>query len=155
MMRRGRPSKGLDHIEKLEGEPEQKERLRVVLATLTGETTVRAAAETLGLSETRVHELRDLALRGALLGLAPRRMGRPPKVLPAGSTRVEELEQEVQDLKDTLLLSQLRTEIALTMPQLLKDRGDLPEGEEKGGPTGRAARRKSQRAGRKRMKIRR
>jgi transposase-like protein len=154
-MPRGRPSKGLDHIAKLEGEPELKERLRLVLGTLTGETTVREAARTLALSETRLHELRNQALQGALEGLGPKPPGRPRRHVPEESRRVQELEETVQKLRETVLLGQLRTEIALTMPHVLVDPGDLPEGEEKGGSMCRQERRRRERDAMRRRKIRR
>ena len=39
-MTNGRPNKGLGHVDGLDADAAQKERLRVILATLSGELTV-------------------------------------------------------------------------------------------------------------------
>jgi hypothetical protein len=109
-------------VERLRGTAEEKQRLRLVLETLSGERSVREASELLGLSEARFHQLRQAALEGALAGLAPSPVGRPPKVEPEESSRVDELEREVRDLRIDLQAARVRTEIALTMPHLLRDR---------------------------------
>lgn len=77
-MRRGRPPEGLRHIDRLEGSEESKLRLRTILETLSGECTIAEACERLGLSEARLHQLRQAALEAALSGLAPGQPGRPP-----------------------------------------------------------------------------
>jgi transposase len=117
----GRPPKGFGHVDGLEGPDELKTRLRVILATLTGELTVQEAAHQLGVSEARFHELRRESLQGALDGIAPGRPGRPrKKEEPVERLRVAELEREVDELKVDLQAARVRTEIALTMPYLLR-----------------------------------
>ena len=116
----GRPPERLGHVDRLEGPDRLKERLRVILATLTEERTVQEAARELGVSEARFHELRRQALQGALDGIAPGRPGRPRREQPVEPSRVEELEREVDDLKVDLQAARVRTEIALTMPHLLR-----------------------------------
>jgi hypothetical protein len=110
----------LKHIDRLSGPVESKERLRVILETLTGERTVSDASERLGIIEARFHCLRQEALEGALSALVPRRAGRPPKVSDAVPARQTELEEQVHDLQLELQAAEVRTEIALTMPHLLK-----------------------------------
>jgi transposase-like protein len=117
----GRPPEKLGHVDRLEGPDRLKERLRMILATLTGERTVQEAAHELGVSEARFHELRRQSLQGALEGIAPGRPGRPRKEEPIEASRVRELEREVDDLKVDLQAARVRTEIALTMPHLLRD----------------------------------
>jgi transposase-like protein len=107
-------------VDGLEGPDETKHRLRVILETLTGERTVAEACAELEIGEARFHQLRQQALQGALQGLRPGRAGRPRKEEPVAPGRVEELEQEVRDLEIDLQAARVRTELALTMPHLLK-----------------------------------
>jgi transposase len=118
----GRPPEGTRHVDRLEGPEETKRRLRVILETLREECTVEEACERLGVSEARFHALRHQALRGALAGLAPAAPGRPRKVEEEESSRVRQLERQVEELKFDLQAERVRTEIALTMPHLLRER---------------------------------
>jgi transposase len=114
----------MEQVDRLRGTREAKRRLRVVLETVTGELSVREACERLDLSEARFHQIRQQALEGALEGLRPAAPGRPRKPeASAAPSRVEELEREVQDLRIDLQAARVRTEIALTMPHLLRDEG--------------------------------
>jgi hypothetical protein len=74
----------------------------------------------MSVSEARFHTLRRQALQGALSGLAPRRIGRPPKPPPAGPSRVEQLEREAEELRTALWAAEIREELAMTMPHLLR-----------------------------------
>ena len=122
-MRHGRPPVGLGHVDRLEGSEDLKERLRVVLATITGELTIEEACERLGVGPSRLHEMRREALEGALAGLAPGRAGRPRHETRADTDRIRQLEQKVRDLEDDLQASLVRTEIALAMPHLFTRAG--------------------------------
>ena len=135
-MSRGRPAKGIGHVDGLDGPEEQKRRLRVILATLTGERSVAEACALLELSEARFHELRQQALAAALAGLDPGPSGRPRRQPEAPPTRVGELEDEVRRLRIELQAARVRTEIALVMPQLL---------DRKKNATGRKAKKKRRR----------
>lgn len=119
-MRRGRPPLGTEHVKRLEGDDESKERLELVLKTITGELTTAEACERLGVGETQLGRLRERALQGALAALEPRPVGRPPKEPDPEAERIAELEAEVQDLKLDLRAAQIREEIALVMPHLRK-----------------------------------
>jgi transposase-like protein len=107
-------------VDRLEGPEELKRRLLVILETLSGGKSVREACKELEVSEARFHELRKQALEGALAGLSPGRAGRPPKEEPAPPGRVEELEHEVRELEVDLQAALVRTELAMTMPNVLK-----------------------------------
>ena len=134
MARRGRPGKGLGHIDDLYGDDVAKERQKAILQTVSGELSVREAAKRLGLSEARVRTLRAEALQGMLDALEPKPPGRPPKEAERiEPSAVEELEHQIRELKVDLQIARARTELALTMPHVLKDRPQ-PGAEEGGGP---------------------
>jgi transposase-like protein len=117
--RRGRPPKGIDHVDSLPGDPEEKERLKVILETLTGDLPVPEACRRLSISESRFHELRQQALTGMLSGLAPRAPGRPPA--EREPDQVQELKAQVRFLEQELQISRVQTEIAVVDPSLLRD----------------------------------
>jgi len=133
-MGRGRPPVGLGHVDRLLGPISSKQRLRVILASLTGGMTVDEACRELGVGEARFHVLRRDALEGALSALAPSRTGRPPSPEPtADDRRIMELEQELEELKLDLYASRVRERLALTMPHVLHDpHGERPS-EKKSG----------------------
>jgi len=122
-MTRGRPPLGSGHVDGLEGPEASKERLRIILETLSGERTVAEACEVLGIGETRYHALRREALSGALEALAPRAPGRPRREESPEDRRVKELESQVADLEEEIVCQRARLELALTMPHVLH----LPE----------------------------
>jgi transposase-like protein len=116
----GRPPQGVSHVDRLEGPQEVKERLRVILETLTGTCSIAEASERLGVSESRVHELRREALEGALGALLPRPAGRPAAPAREGSDREAELRCRIRDLEIDLQAALVRTELALAMPQVFE-----------------------------------
>jgi transposase len=123
MKRRGRPPKGSALVEKFMGSDEGKERLKTIVATLTGELSVEEACEHLGVGETRFHQMRDEVLESGLAALEPKAVGRPREEESEEARRVRELEAKVDRLKLELHAADVRTMIALTMPHLLKDVG--------------------------------
>jgi hypothetical protein len=142
MARRGRPPKRLGHVDSLEGDAQTKDRLKAILATLTGDLSVPEACERLEMSETRFHELRRLALEGMEAGIAPRPPGRPPKE-PEEDEEVTYLKARLRWLEEEVQILRTRTEIALVNPELLRDpipypppgrgekRGSLPKGQKR------------------------
>ena len=78
-MARGRPPRGSAHVDSLDGPDELKQRLRVLLDTLSGTCTIDEACCKLGVSAARLHEMRHQALAGALEALTPGRAGRPAR----------------------------------------------------------------------------
>jgi hypothetical protein len=122
-MRQGRPPVGLGHVDRLDGPEDLKMRLRIVLATITGEMGIEEACAELGVSASRLHEMRREALEGALAGLTPGRPGRPRAQAEAEDDDRAALEARVRQLEKELQASFVRTEIALAMPHMfLKDR---------------------------------
>ena len=120
----GRPPKGVSHVDALEGPEQLKQRLKVILQTITGETTVAAACCELDVGETQFHNLRRQALEGALSSLEARLPGRPRS--PQADPERVALQERVVELEGELRVSMARTEVALTMPHLLKDRPAEP-----------------------------
>lgn len=122
-----RPGLGLGHVEKVEATELARERLRCVLATLSGEMTVEQACTELSISPARFAQVREEALGGAAQALEPRAAGRPAK--PEPDAELVAARAEVARLKRELEASRIREEIALTMPHLLRP----PQGGQKGG----------------------
>jgi uncharacterized protein YceH (UPF0502 family) len=121
---RGRPPDGIGHVDRLDGPEELKQRLKVLLATLDGSKSVVDACAELGVSESRLHELRKEALEGALRALMPRPSGRPAKQ-EATTTRESELEAHINELEEDVQAAYVRTELALAMPHLFKGKKNL------------------------------
>lgn len=120
MARRGRPPLGASHVERLDSSPETKKRLEAIVRTLGGELSVTEASEQLGLSEAHFHRLRERALAGAVEALEPRPAGRPAEETDPTDARVAELEQTIERLELELLASQVREEIAMVLPHVVR-----------------------------------
>jgi transposase-like protein len=109
-------------VDRLDGPEELKWRLRVLLETITGAVSVAQACEELGVSESRLHELRRQALTGALGALMPKPAGRP--ATPEATTaRETDLEGRIRELEVDLQAALVRTELALAMPELFRGGG--------------------------------
>jgi len=119
MARRGRPPKGTELIPSLDGSEQAKLRLSLILQTLAGQITVEDAAAQLGIGRSRFFALRDELLQQSLNSLEPKPTGRPPKDEPQ-SEKVVQLQQEIDTLKVDLRAAQIREELALLMPHVLK-----------------------------------
>lgn len=120
MERRGRPGLGAAHADGVQASDETKERLKVILQTLSGELGVTEACERLGVSEPHFHRLRERALAGAAEALEPLPAGRRAEPIDPGAARIAELEGELDEMKLELRTSQLREQIAVLMPHLLQ-----------------------------------
>jgi hypothetical protein len=110
----------------LPGTEEAKARLAAIMATSYGGKLVSEACAELEIGEARFHEMRKDFLVSALELLERKTAGRKPVAPPEGAVeRLAELEDEVQTLREMLEASRIRTEIALTMPHLLKDHAEV------------------------------
>ena len=118
-----RPPLGVGHVDRLEGSRREKERLRAILGTLTGELEVDEACAAMGVSTTRFADLRRTALQAALESLEPGVPGRPRKRVAAESDELVRLRRERDEALIGHRAEQVRTQIALVMPHLLIDRG--------------------------------
>jgi hypothetical protein len=111
-------------LDRLEGSPGAKKKLRVLLETLAGERTVRSACGELGVSEAMFHKLRSQWLEDALRSLEPKPKGRPRKERSPEETHTEELREQMKTLELELKAAQVREEIAVAMPYLARRHWD-------------------------------
>jgi transposase-like protein len=128
-----RPPEGVRHVDRLDGPEDLKRRLRVLLDTLSGRVSVAQACEELGVSESRLHELRREALEGALGALMPKPAGRPATAQTT-TEREKELEDRIQELEVDLQAALVRTELALAMPELFRSKKNPRRRKKQPGP---------------------
>ncbi len=119
-MARGRRPKGPKLVDGLDGSAEAKRRLQVILESMNGKWTVAEARAQLGLSEARFHELRTKIMQAALERSEPQPVGRPRHERAPEQAQLAALEAQIRDLRIDLHAAQVREEIALVMPHLLK-----------------------------------
>ena len=119
-MSRGRPSLGPDLADKADGSDQAKTRLKLILQTIAGEITAADASKQLGLSEARFHELRQQWIQDACAALEPKPLGRPKETTFEEEVEMLRLHRENQNLKMHLRAAQIREEIAIAMPHVLK-----------------------------------
>jgi hypothetical protein len=108
-----RPNKGLDHVDSLEGDPESKWRLKVILATLTGEMLVEEAYEELEVGPTQFANLRRQTLQAAVDGLVKKPGGRPRKETSMSAAEVAALQLRNAELEREIAELRARVELAL------------------------------------------
>jgi hypothetical protein len=88
----GRPPKGPDLVDRLNGSEEAKKRVKTVLQTISGTLPVKEACEILGVSESRFHQIREEILSNAVSTQEPLPKGRPPDKSDVPGEVLEELE---------------------------------------------------------------
>lgn len=114
-----RPNKGLGHVDGLQGDPESKYQLKVVLATITGEMLVDEAYEDLGIGPSQFANLRKQVLQAALGGLQPRPVGRPRRVAVKTEEEILAMERQIKELEQDMAVLRSRVELAV-LPLLRK-----------------------------------
>ena len=120
MTRRGRKPTGTNLVEHLEGSERAKARLKAILETLSGERSIPAVCEELGIHESMFHRVRTEVLQTAIDRLEPRPLGRPPQQSSLHDLRVAELEEENRRLHMELRAAEVRRELAEKLPRLAK-----------------------------------
>jgi hypothetical protein len=116
---RGRKPAGPDYVAQLPGSDQAKERVQVVLQTLTGTLRMEEACQRLGIGKTRFHQVRQDMLLAAVASQEPKPVGRPPRVDAAvPAVQVAALVERVAELEVSARLAQIREEIALLLPRL-------------------------------------
>lgn len=121
-MASGRPSSGVDLVEQVDGSRAVRRRVRVVLLTIAGALTIAEACAEIGVGRTYFFALRERMLQGAVDALRPRPRGRPRRPAEDDADR-RALRARIRELELALRTTQLRSEIALTMPYLLDRAG--------------------------------
>lgn len=121
---RGRLPSGPEFVEQLPGSEAAKERARVVLETIAGTLRVREACQRLGISEPRFDQLRIQMLQAGVERLEARSAGRPAQTSTPEEQRIRELEAKLADAELKLKIAQAREEIALTLPNAVRQPGD-------------------------------
>jgi hypothetical protein len=117
----GRPPMGARLVDRFSASDDAKRKLKVILESVTGETSIPEACVKLGVSETRFYQLREEALSAALQSLEPAAIGRPRKEEVFSEAEVEALRRRVAELENDLVLSNVKTSIAAELPHLLKE----------------------------------
>lgn len=120
MGRRGRPAQGPALVERLDGSALAKRRLEIILETLSGRATIRQACDRLGIGRTAFHKMRSRFLAEATGLLEPRQAGRKPRGVTPEQSQIVELARQNRQLRLDLDAQQIREEIAVVMPFLLK-----------------------------------
>ena len=116
----GRPPLGPRLVDALEIPEDTQKKLRLILETIAGQKTLAEAAQELSISETRFHVIRQEALLGAAAALEPGTPGRPPTPKLITADELDRLRRDVVDLKAAMAASEIREEIAVLMPHLLR-----------------------------------
>jgi hypothetical protein len=113
---RGRRPSGPEFVDKLDGSPEAKERLKVLLETLTGTCRVLEACERLGLKEARFDQIRIEILQVALNAAERRPAGRPAHAPSPVEIDNEQLRARIAQLEAELQAALIRAELAVALP---------------------------------------
>ena len=114
---RGRHPSGPEFVDKLDGSPEAKERLKVLLETLTGTCRVLEACERLSIKEARFDQLRIEILQGGLNAAERRPAGRPAQAPKPAEIDNEQLRERIAQLEAELQAALIRAELAVALPQ--------------------------------------
>jgi len=120
---RGRHPTGPELVDRLTGSEQARERVKVVLQTMTGELRVQEACEVLHLSEQRFDELRLEAIQAAVASLEPKPAGRPPRPTTIDAAEAEQLRQRVAELEAELAVATVRADLAAALPRAGRDSG--------------------------------
>ncbi len=110
-----RPPLGPALVDRLSGSDAARHRTRVMLETISGVTSVEAAAEHLGISTQRFHDLRDELLQGTIAAAEPKPLGRPakePTVDDQIRAALAEKDRIINELRVRIELANLREELA-------------------------------------------
>lgn len=137
-----RPNKGVAHVDDLKGSQRSKQRVKLVLATLSDQISVADACRQLGIGPTQFANLREQILQGAVDAAEPKPIGRPRLAPPSAPADLDELQQEVFDLEheNTMLQAKLEVNEALQAARSSKSPAEAkaakkgPRGKRRGIP---------------------
>ncbi len=115
---RGRHPSGPEFVDKLQGLPEAKLRLKVVLETLDGSCRIQEACEQLGIKEARFDQLRIKLLQAAVNAAERRPAGRPARESSPAEEEIRQLQERIAQLEADLQATLIRAELAVTLPNV-------------------------------------
>lgn len=119
----GRPPLGPDLVDRLDDCSESARlRLKVILQTIAGSIQIEEACTTLGIERSAFNRLRSQFVSQAVQLLEPQKTGRKKKVISQEQAENQRLLEENQKLKFQMQALQLREEIGIVMPHLLRRR---------------------------------
>ena len=110
-MKRGRRPKKSALVDALAGPEPSKQRLRVIMATISGELSIPDACFQLGIQETRFFVLRAQALEGALMGILPGVPGRPSKEDTPEQAKLKEMQKRLDAMELELKTAKIKIEL--------------------------------------------
>lgn len=117
---RGRRPAGTEVVDRQEGSSTAKERVKVVLETMTGTLRVKEGCRRLGISTQRFRQMREEILAGALASAEPGLPGRPAKVTTPTDEENRLLKEQLAAKDVELRSAQARTEVALILPRVVQ-----------------------------------
>lgn len=120
---RGRRPTGPELVDRLAGSEQARERVKVVLQTMTGDLRVQEACEKLQISEQRFDELRLEAIQAAVASLEPKPAGRPPRIATIDAAEADQLRTRVAELEAELAVATVRADLAAALPRVGRDSG--------------------------------
>jgi len=102
-----------EQVERLEGSPAAKARLRVILDNLAGQIGISEACAELGIEQSWFFDLKQESLKRWVKTLEPGSPGRRPALEPTPEQQqIAQLKHQVERLELELKAAQLRTELA-------------------------------------------
>lgn len=113
---RGRTPSGPESVEQLPGSAKAKERVRVILQTMSGELRVQEACAQLDVCEQRIRQLRTTMLLAAIDAAEDKPPGRPAQA--EESSELAALRAQVAELERQLQAARLSAEIAVALPHV-------------------------------------
>jgi len=109
-----RPPLGPALVDRLPGSDAARQRTRLMFETISGATSVEAAADQLGISTQRFHDLRDELIQGAITAAEPKPLGRPAKAISVDDqirAALAEKDRIINDLTVRLEVAKLHEEL--------------------------------------------
>ena len=114
---RGRYPAGWEYMDQFDASAEAKQRFQVTVQILSGTCRVREACARLGLGSSRLEQVRQEIVAGALASAERQRPGRKPQVVSELEHEVEQLRQRVAQLEAVLRAATVRAEVAAALPR--------------------------------------
>jgi hypothetical protein len=133
----GRKPVGPALAERVSGSEQARQRLKVLLETITAERSMDAACQALSIHKTRLFTLRARMLEAAAAALEPGPVGRPPQTVDPQAAQIAELETRIKQLEVELQASRLRGELAEALPRLAAERSPRRKKKRRPGKRGR------------------